>query len=112
MRLDIKPLSVNQAWQGKRFKTNKYNKYISDVLTILRPCEIPDGYLELTLKFGFSSKASDFDNPVKCFVDCLQKKYGFNDNKIKRCIIDVEHVKKGKEFIEWDLKVLANELES
>ena len=104
MRLNIKPLSVNGAWKGRRFKTDEYKKYIKDILLILRPVKIPDGYLELYLKFGFSSANSDFDNPVKCFVDCLQKKYGFNDKMIKRCIIDVEQVKKGAEFIEWDLK--------
>jgi len=109
MRLDIKPLSVNKAWQGKRFKTKEYNVYIANVLAILRPCVIPGGYLDLYLKFGFSSKASDFDNPVKCFVDCLQKKYGFNDNKIKRCVIEVEHVKKGHEFIEWSIKEIISE---
>lgn len=106
MRLDIKPLSVNDAWQGRRFKTVKYKKYIADVLRILKPAKIPDGELELYLKFGFSSSASDFDNPIKCFVDCLQKKYGFNDKMIKRCIIDVEQVKKGHEFIEWNIKSL------
>ena len=66
--------------------------------------KIPAGYLEINLKWGFSSKGSDFDNPVKCFVDCLQKKYDFNDNRIKRCIIEVEHCKKGDEYIEFDLK--------
>ena len=106
MILDIKPLSVNCAWKGRRFKTDKYNRYISDVLRMLKPVKVPDGPLELYLKFGFSSASSDFDNPVKCFVDCLQKKYGFNDKMIKRCIIEVDQVKKGKEFIEWDLKAL------
>jgi len=104
MRLDIKPLSVNEAWKGRRFKTEKYNNYIRSMMSILKPIKIPDGYLELTLTFGFSSKNSDFDNPVKCFVDCLQKKYGFNDKMIKRCIINVEQVKKGEDFIEWEIK--------
>jgi len=104
MRLNIKPLSVNEAWQGRRFKTDKYNEYIRVMMLVLRPFDVPSGYLELTLTFGFSNKNSDFDNPVKCFVDCLQKKYGFNDRMIKRCVIEVEHVKKGDDFIEWDLK--------
>ena len=106
MKLDIKPLSVNAAWKGRRFKTDQYKKYERDILMLLRPCVIPDGFLELTLTFGFSSAASDFDNPVKPFVDCLQKKYGFNDKRIKRCIIDVVNVKKGKEFMEWEFKAL------
>ncbi len=104
MRLNIKPLSVNKAWKGRRFKTDDYKAYTQLVLFSLRPFKVPSGHLELTLTFGFSSKNSDFDNPVKCFVDCLQAKYGFNDKMIKRCIIEVEHVKKGNDFIEWDLK--------
>jgi Holliday junction resolvase RusA-like endonuclease len=103
MRLNIKPLSVNAAWKGKRFKTNNYKRYEVEVLKLLSPFEVPNGELELRLKFGFSSASSDFDNPVKCFVDCLQKKYKFNDKMIKRCIIDVEQVNKGEEFIDWSL---------
>jgi len=106
MRLDIKPLSVNGAWKGRRFKTDEYKQYIDDILILLRPYKIPDGYIELYLKWGFSSTLSDFDNPVKCFCDCLQKKYDFNDKMIKRCIIEVEHVSKGDEFIEWSMKEL------
>lgn len=73
---------------------------------------MPEGYLELYLRWGFSNKLCDFDNPVKCFTDCLQKKYGFNDRMIKRCVIEVEHVKKGEEFIEFELKELQNKEDS
>ena len=65
--------------------------------------DIPEGPLEIYLKWGFSHAASDWDNPVKPFQDCLQKMYGFNDNRIKRAVIDVEKVKKGDEFIEFEL---------
>jgi len=44
-KLDIKPLSVNEAWRGRRFKTPKYSKYISDLLFILPKIDIPEGYL-------------------------------------------------------------------
>lgn len=107
IKLNIKALSVNQAWMGRRFKTPKYKKYINDLLMILPALNIPDGRLLLLLEFGFSSAASDFDNPVKCFVDCLQKRYGFNDKMIKRCIIDVESVKKGHEYIKFEIKQLT-----
>jgi len=104
MKLDIKPLSVNQAWQGRRFKTDKYKRYERDILMILPKLTVPEGKLELSLKFGFSNKASDIDNPVKCFVDCLQKKYGFNDSRIYEMNIKKVDVKKGKEFIEFEIK--------
>lgn len=106
MRLDIKPLSVNQAWKGRRHRSHLYNAYTRDILILLNDFEVPEGQLELYLKFGFSSAGSDIDNPLKPFVDCLQQRYGFNDNRIKRMVVDVEKVKKGKEFIEWNLKSL------
>jgi len=103
MILNIKPMSVNLAWQGKRFKTNKYKSYEKELLILLPKLDIPDGELKVDLVFGFSSKLSDADNPVKCFVDVLQKKYGFNDNKIYEYSIKKVDVSKGSEFIEFNI---------
>lgn len=106
-RLEIKPLSVNDAWQGKRYKTQKYKKYERDTLLVL-PKSL-DGVdlssaLHLDICFGFSSSASDIDNPLKPFIDILQKKYGFDDKKIFRLSISKTKVKKGSEFIEFEIK--------
>lgn len=107
----IKPLSVNKAWQGRRFKSDDYKRYEQTLLIILPKIDIPEGYLQLNLEFGFSSKASDFDNPLKMFIDCLQKRYGFNDKLIKRCIIDINNgVAKGDEYIKFELKPLVERL--
>lgn len=107
MRLDIKPLSVNKAWQGKRFKTNDYKVYERAVLLMLpRSFKVPEGKLLLSLRFGFSNVSSDIDNPVKCFTDCLQKKYGFNDSRVYRLEVDKVKVPKGKDFIEFDIEEL------
>lgn len=106
MKIDIKPLSVNEAWQGKRYKTPKYNAYITHVLMLLpNSCgmQFDSKKLSLNLVFGFSSKNADIDNPVKCFVDCLQKKYGFNDRQIYGLNVKKVDVKKGCEFIEWEV---------
>lgn len=102
-KVDIKPLTVNQAWQGRRFKTPKYNKYIADMMMILPPLTVPDGNLTLDVTFGLSSKLSDIDNPLKCFIDCLQKKYGFDDRRIFKLIVEKDIVKKGKEYISFTL---------
>ena len=102
--VNIKPLSVNQAWQGKRFKTPAYKVFERDVLRILPPLSVPDGLLCLRLEFGHSSKLSDIDNGIKPFLDCLQKKYGFNDNKVKLMIVAVNNdVKKGSEYIKFSI---------
>jgi Holliday junction resolvase RusA-like endonuclease len=104
MILNIKPLSVNDAWKGRRFKTDKYKDYEKAILLLLKPMEIPEGKLELYLKWGFSSAGSDWDNPIKPFQDCLQKKYNFNDNRVVRAVTEKVKVKKGAEFIEWELR--------
>jgi len=104
MILDIKPLSVNKAWQGKRFKTNDYKNYETEVLYLL-PNKINvdlSDKLCISLTFGFKNKSSDIDNPVKLFIDILQKKYGFNDSQIFELNIKKEITK--KPFIKWEIK--------
>jgi Holliday junction resolvase RusA-like endonuclease len=103
-KVSIKPLSVNKAWQGRRYKTDDYIVYERSVLLLLPKITIPDGKLLLRLEFGFSSKASDIDNPVKMFQDCLQKKYGFNDSRIRLLIVAGVDVKKGDEYIKFAIE--------
>ncbi len=105
-RIDVIPLSVNQVWQGRRFKTKKYKDYEKTVLAILPKLKIPEGNLKLIITFGFSSKASDWDNPIKPFQDILQKKYDFNDSRIYRAEIEKVIVKRGKEFIDFSIEKL------
>lgn len=62
------------------------------------------GALRLTLYFGFSSSQSDWDNPIKPFQDVLQKKYGFNDNRIFEAHVYKELVKKGDEYIRFKIE--------
>lgn len=105
IKVKIKPLSVNKVWQGKRFKTNDYEVYEKELFYLLpKELKIPKGKLYLQLRFGVSSKASDIDNPVKPFVDILQKKYGFNDKNIYKIEILKLDTCKGEEFISFELK--------
>lgn len=99
-KIDIKPLSVNKAWRGKRFKTDFYKSYEEELLWIL-PKNIKV-YPKLTIEFGLSSTLSDIDNPVKPFIDVLQKKYGFNDKDIDELHLYKKIVKKGQEYIDFE----------
>lgn len=104
--LNIKPLSVNEAWQGRRKKTFKYKQYEIECLSSLKPLDLPKPPYEIDLIFGMSNVLSDFDNPVKSFVDILQKKYGFNDRDIFKATIEKVKTKKGEEFISFELKTI------
>ena len=104
MILNIKPLSVNQAWQGRRFKTDQYKEWIKHLTLILPPVKTSfKGDLKVEIVFGFSSRASDIDNPLKPLIDVLQKKYGFNDNQIQELNVKKELTTKGKEFINLNI---------
>jgi len=105
-KINIKPLSVNEAWQGRRFKTSKYNAYIKEVLLTLPKKTYEIEKTHIFIEFGLSSKNADIDNPVKCFIDCLQKKYGFNDKSIYKMTVQKVDVKKGDEYIRFELKDL------
>ena len=99
----IKPLSVNECWQGRRFKTPKYKSYQRALLFYLKPLKVPDGALSIRMVIGFSNKNSDLDNPLKPFIDILQKKYGFNDSRIYELQIQKKIVQKGMEFIDFEI---------
>lgn len=102
-KIEIKPLSVNEAWMGRRFKTSAYRIYEKSVGYLLPKIKIPSPPLQINYEFGFSSSGSDIDNPVKMINDLLQKKYGFNDNQVYKMVITKKLVKKGQEYIKFKI---------
>lgn len=103
-KINEKPLSVNQAWQGKRFKTPAYKDYEKAMLLMMPKAKMDtEEMLRVEFFFGFSNKASDLDNPVKLLMDIAQKKYGFNDKNVFEMNIRKCLVKKGQEFIQMGI---------
>lgn len=106
---EIRPLSVNEGYTGRRFKTMQHRMWEKSVMWLLpKNYTIPDGYLQIYFKFGFSSKSSDWDNAVKHFQDCLSKKYKFNDKLIRKAIIEIDVVKKGCEYVQWSISPIKS----
>jgi len=107
MIIKIKPLSANQAWQGRRFKTDKYKGFEKEMLLKMPGCKFDFGKrLKIEIVFGFSSVLSDIDNPEKMLLDCIQKKYGINDRYYFEKNTKKEIVKKGEEFIQFKISEL------
>lgn len=108
IKLNIKPLSINQAWQGRRYKTPKYKSFQKEMLLTLPKLKKSfKGDLSVSIKYGFSSKLSDIDNPCKIVLDCLCKKYNFDDRQIFKLYQEKEIVKKGDEYIEINIKSIT-----
>lgn len=97
--IQIKPLSVNEAWQGRRYKTSAYKKFEMDLLFLLPKIEIPEKPYQFEYEFGFSNSSSDLLNPEKLVTDIICKKYNINDRYIVRMILEKYIVAKGKEYI-------------
>jgi Holliday junction resolvase RusA-like endonuclease len=102
IKLHIKPLSVNQAWKGRRYKTDAYNRYEKELMAMLPDYEIKS-FRGLVLTFGFSNMQSDVDNPTKLVIDILQKRYGVNDRDLMELHLYKMKVAKGNEFIKIEL---------
>lgn len=102
--IDVKPLSVNECWKGRRFKTDSYKNYERTLLYLLPKRNIPEPPYSVYYEFGLSSSLSDIDNPVKPLQDILQKKYGFDDKHIDRMTVQRVRVSKGEEYIAFNIQ--------
>lgn len=105
--LPIKPLSLNHAYRGRRFITPELKRYKEDIARLSPRIVIPAGKLSVSYVFGVSSKQSDVDNLVKCCQDALAEKYGFNDKMIYRITVEKQDVKKGSEFISFNISPIC-----
>jgi Holliday junction resolvase RusA-like endonuclease len=105
VQIHIKPLSVNDAWQGKRFKTPEYKAYEQELMLLLpNKYEVPvESDLEINFEFGLNTLA-DWDNPIKPLQDILQKKYDFNDRRVVRATVIKNSVKKGEGYLNFSIR--------
>jgi len=102
-----KPLSINEAYQGRRFRTPKYDLFKRDLRFLLPDnYKIPSPPFVIYLEFGLSSISGDWDNCIKTAQDCIAEKYGFNDKLIKRGVVDVVDVQKGHEYFSFKIETL------
>lgn len=119
IRLPIKPLTNNRAWKitskGKgvyMYKSAEYiifGKQVKEYLSNYSELNLPEkSRLKFTATYGVSA-SMDLDNCVKAFMDILEEYYGFNDVRVDEIHITKERVKKGAEFIEFELKTLQEE---
>lgn len=106
VKVNIKPLSVNSCYTGRRFKNDAYKKYERLVLLMLPNIVIPEGNLKISFVFGLSSLSADWDNSVKICQDIISKKYGFNDKRIHEGHVIKKKVPKGDEYFEFEITSL------
>ena len=107
-RIPVKPVSTNTMYQssGRKWKSAKYLKFERLCELHLSKYDLPDipnhGDLEIHVLYGVSARF-DIDNCLKAFIDILQKELGFNDARIMRIVAEKTPVRRGQEFIEFEL---------
>lgn len=100
----VKPLSVNQAWLGRKRKSGAYREYEKVMMEKLPLLNISKKIkLSVSMVVYYSNKRSDIDNFIKPFLDILQTKYGFDDKQIYKLSVVKEIVAKGNEGITFKI---------
>ena len=108
--IKLHPLSVNEAWSGKRFKSVSYMKYSDAVTLSLKTIKIPASPYEISFLFGFHNMQSDYDNGIKSFQDLVFKKYKISDAHIHMgTSMKVKVLTTEDEFVAFRLDTLTEE---
>ena len=116
IKIHLKPFSTNESktpvvnrktGKTKMISTADYKVFEFRMIGELGRFELPlikkgeDVYI--LFEFGFSSKSSDWDNPIKTTQDVVSKYLEFNDNQILIGAARKQIVKKGEEYIAFKL---------
>ena len=108
-KLDIKAISVNEAYTGRRFATDKLRQFKKDMANLLRGRKIKDAKgkrIKIEYDVGCSNAGFDVHNAIKATTDCISDKYGFNDNQVYLMTIKKTMVPKRAEFIYFKITIL------
>lgn len=114
LNINIKPFSINGAWQGKRYKTSAYKQWRYEFSMLLEKDEDVQypimGFLEVNYKFFIRNyKRSDGENFIKTTSDALVENEIIQDDRfIKKYTVekfmlndlDQEHIE--IEIKTWD----------
>jgi len=106
MKIDLKPVSINEAFQGKRFKTQKCKDFEQQFFFLAKKKKMIKGIVEVEYKFHLKNhKMADYDNYIKILQDMIVKcGYIEDDRKIYKATI--YKIKSKTDYIEFKIKKL------
>ena len=105
--LNVKPLSINKCWQGKRFKTKIYKNYEEELLLFLKrykPSDAKTKFYKVNLLFGIENFAlTDVDNLVKPLMDIIVKAGIIKDDRYV-AEYNIRKIKSEKNFVKINIE--------
>ena len=101
--LNLKPVSTNKIWQGKRWMSKEGAQFKKDCITLLRAKQVKlkpleQGDMSIHFRFGLS-RDMDTSNCIKLVEDCIALALGVDDIRFRGMTATKERVEKGHEFI-------------
>ena len=104
IKIPLKPLSVNKAWQGRRFKSSYYKQFEKDISKLLpRARKTMKEEIEIHYTFYLKNyKLSDVDNLIKPLQDQLVAKGYFKDDR-QIVFLTAEKIKSIEDKIEVEI---------
>ena len=107
------PLSQNQAWKGKRYKSSDYKQYEKDVTTYLLTLDLPKvkqkEKIYLLFEFGTVSR-QDLSNNLKLLEDIICRYLGIDDRYTMAIFCRKVITKKVDSFIKFNIFLTEHEL--
>jgi len=104
--IPIKPISTNKLFQGRRFKTKEYNKFLEAALYFAPKVKMIKGIVQLRVDFYVKAAGkSDLDNFLKGTLDLIVKAGYIQDDRFIYKII-ARKFKSDNERIELRIKPL------
>lgn len=103
--LNIKPVSTNNLYGGKRYKKKEAKEFENTISWLLKiyanSVKLPEqGELELITRF-YVSRKFDTSNCLKLLEDCISKHFQINDRRFAGHKISRVKVKPGQEKIKF-----------
>lgn len=103
--LRLKPLSVNKAYKGRKFRTPEHKLFKDKAHILLKNLNLeplkPKQEFFVIYKFHISAN-SDWDNCVKTVQDAICEALKTDDRYISGAYVRKIRVKRGDERIEFD----------
>ena len=84
LTLHVKPMNINEAWQGRRFSTTAKKDYEQRLrLSLPKVAVVGKPYYRIAFDFHLRSFAlTDYDNCIKVTQDCLVKRGIIKDDRL------------------------------
>jgi len=103
--LDIKPLSINSCFQGRRFLNQRGKNYIEICLWKMPKKEMIKGEVEVFIRIFVKNRlwAFDIDNCGKIILDCCVKKGLIEDDRFISCLHIAKFIS-DKDYVEIEIE--------